>query len=72
MKRLIETGALGLGGTDVTQGISQDREDSAGEPEEEFFVLFPRPTFLCLLVSCPSSASLAKGINYVDFPGTPA
>jgi antitoxin (DNA-binding transcriptional repressor) of toxin-antitoxin stability system len=29
MKRWIETGALGRGGTDVSQGISEDREDRA-------------------------------------------
>jgi prevent-host-death family protein len=29
MKRLIETGALGRGGTDATKGISEDREDRA-------------------------------------------
>jgi hypothetical protein len=30
MKRLIETGALGCGGTDVTDSISADREDRGG------------------------------------------
>ena len=30
MKRLIETGALGRGGTDVTAAISEDREDRSG------------------------------------------
>jgi prevent-host-death family protein len=29
MKRWIETGALGKGGTDVTKGISEDRKDRA-------------------------------------------
>jgi antitoxin (DNA-binding transcriptional repressor) of toxin-antitoxin stability system len=29
MKRLIETGQLGRGGTDVTAGISDDRQDRA-------------------------------------------
>ena len=30
MKRLIEKGALGRGGTDVTTAISEDREDRSG------------------------------------------
>jgi antitoxin (DNA-binding transcriptional repressor) of toxin-antitoxin stability system len=30
MKRLIESGELGRGGTDVTTSISEDREDRAG------------------------------------------
>ena len=30
MKRCIETGELGRGGTDVTVGISEDREDRGG------------------------------------------